>query len=146
MSGEKSRILKMVADRVISINEAEELLDALSSNGGNGPSPANERPKAATTGTVPKNPKFMYIKVTGEECDNVDVRVPLGLLRAGMRFTSLIPPHAISKINGSLQEKGIPFDFNSLKPDDIDELIKNLAEMEVKVNSKKGENVRVYCS
>jgi hypothetical protein len=146
MSGEKARILKMVADRVISINEAEELLDALSANSRPGSSSAVERPKAPVAESVPKNPKYMYVKVTGKDCDNVDVRVPLGLLRAGMRFTTLIPPHAIQKINGSLQEKGIPFDFNSLKPDDIDELIKNLAEMEVNVNSKTGENVRVYCS
>jgi hypothetical protein len=141
MSGERARILKMVADKVISVNEAEELLEALKNNGG-----PSEGPKGVAMEIGKKDPKFLYVKVTGNDRDNVDVRVPLGLLRAGMRFTSLIPPQAMLHINSSMHEKGIDFDFNNIKPDDINELIKNLAEMEVNVNSKNGENVRVFCA
>ena len=139
MSGERARILKMVAEKVISVSEAEELLEALKNTAGLG-----GEQKAVGAEPVVKNPKYIYVKVTGN--DNVDVRVPLGLLRAGMRFTSLIPPQAIRHINSSMHEKGLDFDFNNIKPDDINELIKNLAEMEVNVNSKNGENVRVFCA
>ncbi len=87
----------------------------------------------------------MYVKVLSSQQDNVDVRVPLGLIRAGMRFTSLIPPQAMDQINSSLKEKGMNFDLGNIKPEDIEELIKNLADMEVNVKSKNGDIVKVYC-
>ena len=42
-------------------------------------------------------------------------------------------------------EKGIPFDLNTLKKEDLDELIASLAEMEVNVDGRNGDNVKVYC-
>jgi hypothetical protein len=140
MSEERKRILKMLAEAKISASEAEELLDALGKE--------TEQPFKAGTleeKKALKNVKYMYVKVLSSQNDNVDVRVPLGLIRAGMRFTSLIPAHAMEHINRTMHEKGMSFDLNNIKPDDIEELIKNLAEMEVNVKSKNGDTVRVYC-
>jgi Asp-tRNA(Asn)/Glu-tRNA(Gln) amidotransferase B subunit len=140
MNEERKRILKMLADGKISASEAEELLDALGKTGG------RQAPEtAAVQSKNPKNIKYMYVKVLSAQQDNVDVRVPLGLIRAGMRFTSLIPPQAMEHINSSMKEKGMNFDLSNIKPEDIDELIKNLAEMEVNVNSKNGDIVKVFC-
>lgn len=140
MSEERKRILKMLAEGKISASEAEELLDALGKN------TAQQAPETtAVQGKNPKNIKYMYVKVLSAQQDNVDVRVPLGLIRAGMRFTSLIPPQAMEHINGAMKEKGMNFDLSNIKPEDIDELIKNLAEMEVNVNSKNGDIVKVFC-
>ena len=140
MSEERKRILKMLGEGKISASEAEELLDALGKNTG------PQAPETtAVQGKNPKNIKYMYVKVQSAEQDNVDVRVPLGLIRAGMRFTSLIPPQAMDHINSAMKEKGMNFDLSNIKPEDIDELIKNLAEMEVNVNSKNGDIVKVFC-
>ena len=140
MSDERKRILKMLADGVISADEAEELLDALGKSGG-------QQSQAGEIGVVKelKKLKYIYVKVLSSQNDNVDVRVPLGLIRAGMRLTTLIPPQAIDQINKTMREKGMSFDLNNIKPDDIEELIKNLADMEVNVKSKNGDTVRVYC-
>lgn len=140
MSEERKRILKMLADGKITSDEAEDLLDALGKNSGQQPAET-----AAVERKNPKNVKYMYVKVLSAQQDNVDVRVPLGLIRAGMRFTSLIPPQAMEHINSSLKEKGMNFDLSNIKPEDIEELIKNLAEMEVNVNSKNGDIVKVFC-
>jgi hypothetical protein len=35
------------------------------------------------------------------------MRIPLGLLRAGMKFTSLMPPKVMDKINSTMQEQGL---------------------------------------
>jgi glutamate synthase domain-containing protein 1 len=137
MSEERARILKMVADGKISVKEAEELLDALKEKGGQ-----DGQAKSGNNGQV-KNPKYLFVKVTGK--DNVNVRVPFGLLRAGMKFTSLIPPMAMQQINQHMQEKGINFDLSNVKPQDLDDLVQSLADMQVDVDSKDGENVRVYC-
>lgn len=136
MNEERKRILKMLAEGKITEQEAEELLDALGED-------TAEAHGSGTAHSGAKIPRFMYVKVTGN--DTVDVRVPLGLVRAGMRLTSLIPKQAMEHISSTMHEKGMSFDFNNIKPEDIDELIRNLSEMEVNVDSKNGDHVKVYC-
>ncbi len=149
MSGDRTRILGMLADGKITAAEAETLLDALGS-----PTPAPAAVATAPnpsadwpTGPNPNGgaPKFMYVKVDGGE-DKVDVKVPLALLRTGLKLTSLIPPAAMDEINKSMGEAGIFLDFNNLKPQDIEELIASLGEMEVNVQASDGNRVRVFCA
>jgi hypothetical protein len=89
-------------------------------------------------------PKYMFVKVVSEKGDNVNVKIPLGLLRAGLKLTALIPKPASDQINKAMADKGMSFDLNSLKPEDIEELIGALAEMEVEVDSNNGDTVRVF--
>jgi len=148
MSEDRKRILGMLAEGKITADEAEMLLDSLGST-------TEAAPAAVTTstssdwptgpgpaGTVPK---FMYVKVYGGK-DTVDVKVPLGLLRAGLKLTSLIPPQAMDQINDSMDAQGMSIDFNNLKPEDVEALIENLGEMEVNVVSGEGDHVRVFCA
>jgi hypothetical protein len=58
---------------------------------------------------------------------------PLGLLRAGMKFTSLIPQKVMDKINSTMQEKGVPFSMNNLGKENVEVLIQNLSKMELNV-------------
>jgi hypothetical protein len=144
MSEDRARILGMLAEGKITPTEAEMLLDALGSPAEEpeAPSPSADWPTGpSTTGDAPK---YMYVKVTGQ--DRVDVKVPLGLLRAGLKLTSLIPPQAMDQINESMDEHGMSIDFNNLKPEDIEELIQSLGDMEVNVQAKNGDNVRVFCA
>ena len=142
MGDERSRVLGLVAEGKITPAEAERLLDAL----GSGPErPPTDAATAATAGRTAA-PKFMYVKVVSTNGDNVDVKIPLGLVRAGLKLTSLIPPAAMDQINASMAEYGTSIDFSSLNPDNIEELIESLREMEVNVDSKNGDNVRVFCA
>jgi hypothetical protein len=152
MTEDRKRILGMLAEGKITAAEAETLLDALASSAEGGTS--NAGVAAGTSGassdwpTGPSatggTPKFIYVKVTGK--DTVDVKVPLSLLRAGLKLTSLIPPQAMDQINESMGEHGMSFDFNNLKPEDLQEIIENLREMEIDVHSSNGDNVRVFCA
>jgi len=45
-----------------------------------------------------------------------------------------------------VSEHGMSVDFNNFKPEDIDELIGALRDMEVNVDAKNGDTVRVYCA
>jgi hypothetical protein len=76
--------------------------------------------------------------------DRVNVRVPMSLIRAGIKLTYLIPPEARDKVNVALREKGINFDVRNIKSDDIENLIEALSDLQVDVMSGKGENVRVF--
>lgn len=143
MGEERKRILEMLADGKITSADAETLLDALGSaeEPSTAPAPGASWPKGPSASGAPK---FMYVKVTGK--DTVDVKVPLSLLRAGLKLTSLIPSQAMDEINRSMSEHGMSIDFNNLKPEDIEEIITSLREMEVNVQAANGDNVRVFCA
>ena len=91
-------------------------------------------------------PKYLYVKVIAVNGDNVDVKIPVALVRSGLKLTSLIPSKAMDQINDSMSEHGMSVDFSNLKPEDIDELVGTLREMEINVDAKNGDNVRVYCA
>lgn len=143
MSEDRKRILGMLAEGKIKPEEAEMLLDAIDE-----PAAEADSERSSSLEMPPSSdgmPRYLYVKITGGD-DKVDVRVPLALLRAGLKLTSLIPPQAMDQINESMGEKGMSFDFNNLKPEDIDEIVTALREMEVAIDSKDGEHVRVWCA
>jgi hypothetical protein len=67
----------------------------------------------------------------GDGPSRVNVRVPLQLLRAGVRLASLVPPQAITKINTELGRSGVPIDLVQLKPQQLEELIDQLDDVDV---------------
>jgi len=147
MNEDRKRILDMLAEGKITADQAEMLIDSLGtpteSAPAPAPSPSADWPSGPSAGGVPK---FMYVKVRSSGKDTVDVKIPLALLRAGLKLTSLIPPQAMEQINESMKESGISIDFNNLKPEDIEDVIESLREMEVNIVSADGDNVRVFCA
>jgi hypothetical protein len=95
-------------------------------------------------------PKYLRVTVTPKEgadpkhADRVNVRVPMSLVRAGIKLTSLIPHDTTDKINDAFREKGINFDVRSIKQEDIEELVNALGELEVDVETGHGEKVKVF--
>ena len=67
----------------------------------------------------------------------------MALIRAGIKLTSVIPPGAVNKANEAMREKGIDLDLNKIKPDDLEQLIDALGDLEVDVQDGKAK-VRVY--
>jgi hypothetical protein len=133
MSEERKQILSMLSDGKITVEEAERLLEAL-----------NESPQEpGDTGGKPK-PKFLCV-VVNEKDEKVNVRVPLALIRAGMKFSALMPEEACSKINKKLLEKGIELDLLKLKPENIEELIAAFGDLTVDVGEEGEEKVRIFC-
>ena len=138
MSEEKRKILEMVADKKISVDDAEKLLAAV-----------GERAGEAAAGAVAGRPGPKYLRVLVEPAadnphgDRVNVRVPLNLVRAGLKFASFIPAQAQEKINREMKEKGVPFDLSHFNPRDIEELLVQLNDLTVEVEGK--EKVRVFC-
>jgi DUF4097 and DUF4098 domain-containing protein YvlB len=145
MGDDRNRILDLLAAGKITAEEAGRLLDALESNAGQG-AEAETAPKAGAKTGPAGAPKFMYVKVVSVKGDNVNVKIPLSLVRAGLKLTNLIPPQAAEQINRSMAEKGMSFDLSTIKPEELEELIESLREMEVNVDSNNGDTVRVYAA
>jgi len=144
MTDSQKRILEMLAEKKINVEEAERLL-SLTDN-------EEERENKSTENWADIKLPFKYLRVVvqpgpeaenGQGAEKVNVRVPVKLIRAGMKLTALIPPQAADKMNEAMREKGINFDFRNLKPDDIDELVEALSDLQVDVNDGK-ESIKVY--
>ena len=141
MNNDRRTVLQMLADGKINADEAERLLGAM------------ERPAATSAGeprpALGHNAMPKYLRVTVDALEHgaptkVNVRVPMALLRAGVRLTSLIPPAARDEVNRELAKNGVPFDIGQLKPENLDELVSHLNDLTVDVDSAEAK-VRVYC-
>jgi len=144
MADNQKRILEMLAEKRITVEEAEKLLSLIGSKEETG----DELPE--TPVHEKKSHKYLRVVVQpgdggdpGQQADKVNIRVPMNLIRAGMKLTALIPSHATDKVNEALKEKGIDFDLRNLKADDIEELVTALSDLEVDVQSGK-ETVHIY--
>jgi len=126
MSDERMRILTMVAEGKIQPDEAERLLESV----GKDPSVT-----PATKGI----PKYLRVTVDSAKGDKVNVRVPLALVRAGMKLSAILPKDA----RDSMEEKGI--DLGVLASMESDELVEALKELTVDVDSADGDVVKVFC-
>jgi hypothetical protein len=144
MTESQKKVLEMLAQNKITSDEAYRLLNAI--NFGEG-EPA---PKAE----LPPGPRPKYLRVTVQPSpdspdagnyERVNIRIPLSLVRAGMKLTSLIPPHAYDKVNGALKEKGIDFDLRSIKAEDLEDIIQALGDMQIDVEGgHHGERIKVF--
>ena len=143
MNEHRRQILEMLSTGKITADEAERLIAALERE----PAAAGGRDVSAKTA-----PKYLRVIVDadesgdGETLTKVNIRVPLLLLRAGVRLTGLIPQEARERVNAALREQGVAFDMNQLKPDNLEELIEQLNDLTVDVDHANGvAKVRVFC-
>ena len=74
---------------------------------------------------------------------HINIRVPVALLRAGVKLATLIPPEAYNEMDEKLKNKGIMFDLRNMKPENVEELIQALNDLEVDIQGSQ-EKVRVY--
>ena len=145
MNNDRRSVLQMLSDGKITADEAERLLSALDRpDTGVGAGNASFAPPPTRTNGAPK-----YLRVTVDadvHGDNtkVNIRVPMALLRAGVRLSSLIPAEARDQVNAELAKNGVPFDIGQLKPENLEELISHLDDFTVDVDSTDAK-VRVYC-
>jgi len=144
MGKEKRKILEMLSKGKIDIDEAERLLNALSSEAS--AEDKNGREPAAGGHSLPK-----YLRVVVEpgehsaKKERVNVRVPIKLIRSGIKWASLIPKDAQDKVNEAFLEKGIDMDFTKMKEEDVSELVHNLRDLTVDVDIEGEEHVKVFC-
>jgi hypothetical protein len=139
MSENRRQVLEMLAAGQITADEAERLIAALEKEAPS-PSPSESTPKA--------RPKYLHVLVeeaSGKDGPtHVDVRVPMQLLRAGVRLASVIPAQARDRVNVALGAKGIAFDLNEIKPGNLEEVIDQLNDLSVDVTERE-KKVRVFC-
>jgi hypothetical protein len=140
MSEERRKILEMLSQGKIDVDEAEKLLSAISE-------PSSESEK----GDKPEKKDFpKYLRVVVEpgpesvKGEKVNIRVPFNLLRAGIKLASLVPVDVQGKVNEHLKEKGVNLDLSNITSENLEKLLIHLNDLTVDVDSKE-EKVRIFC-
>jgi hypothetical protein len=158
MSVETKKVLEMLASGQITADDAEKLLEKLGASGNASPTAgASERALGSEGKSAPQrvwdpripareesptaDPKLRFLRIVVDKPDDdqVNIRVPLAFLRTGMKLLGVIPPQVSEK----LAEKGI--DLAALRDLKGGELVDELKELHVDVDSKNGEKVRIFC-
>src|SRR5262245_16824269 len=153
MNENRKQVLEMLAAGRITADEAERLLAALDPEQGAGAWATAGANSAKNTGPKTR-PKYLRVLVEADESttgnkggSTVNVRVPMQLLRAGVRLAALIPQQAHDQLDRALSSHGIPLTLSQIKPENLEELIDHLEDLTVDVDSKNGNTakVRVFC-
>jgi hypothetical protein len=134
MNEETRKVLEMVSQGKLTVQEAEQLLAAVETG-------ARAEESKAT-------PKYFRILVSkpaqdGKKAENVNIRVPMSVVRGGLRLGALFP--------GILGKKkiqlgnGVEFDLSNATYADLEAMIKDIGELSVHVDDDEGKQVRIRC-
>ena len=162
-STEQKQVLEMLAEGKITPDEAQRLLERLARSG---PSDdhtdtsatassreASSGHRAATMimarpeadhrdgdGKGPRrNLRWLRVVVDTKDGEKVNIRIPLQLLRTGIKLSAMIPSQARER----MKEEGL--DLSHLSQLGDEDLIQALEEFTVDVDSEDGDKVRIYC-
>jgi len=133
MSEETRRVLEMVSQGKVTVGEAEQLLQAVAS------------------GTDPEqkpNPKYFRITVTkpateGKKAENVNIRVPISVVRGGLRLSAFFP--GILGKKKIQMHNGAELDLSNVTYADLEAMIKDIGDVLVDVDDDEGKRVRIRC-
>ena len=143
MNDNRRQILDMLAAGKLTVEEAERLLAALDP-------PAAAEFSGTTKGrngaTVKTRAKYLRVLVEADETmtgmkggTTVNVRVPMQLLRAGVRLRRGDPQQAHDQLDQALSKHGVPITLSQIKPENLEELIDHLEDLTVDVDGSDGE-------
>ena len=132
MSHETRQVLEMVSSGKVTVQEAEQLLEAVAA-----PGQADEK-KA--------EPRFFRILVNkpareGKKAENVNIRVPMTVVRGGLRLGALFPGMLGKK--KILLDNGTEVDLSKVHYTDLEAMIKDIGELTVDVDGDA--QVRIRC-
>jgi hypothetical protein len=149
MNEHRRQILQMLSEGKINADEAERLIAAVEQ-------PTSSFSSADSGSSAASKPRPKYLRVVVDSEDDggqegptkVNVRVPMQLLRAGVRLAGLIPAPALHRANDAMHAKGVPIDLTQIKPENLEDLVEQLNDLTVDVDQKDQYakvKVRVFC-
>ena len=135
MSDETRKVLEMLSSGKITVQEAEQLLQAVT-----GPA-ADDR-----NGERKAEPKYFRILVNkpaseGKKAENVNIKVPISVVRGGLRLSSVFPG-LLGKKKIQLDD-GTELDLSKIHYADLEAMIKDIGELTVDVDGDA--QVRIRC-
>lgn len=130
MSAERKKVLEMLADKKITAEEADKLLEKLS-----------DQPSAEAKAEEPtlSKPRFMRIVIDKPGEKQVNIRMPLSFMRTGTHLLAVLP----SRVREKLFEQGI--DIAGVGALDAKEWAEAVECMNIDVEGGNGKKVKIFC-
>lgn len=126
MLEERRKILEMLASGQIDVDDAGRLLDKIGSG--------------SLMPVVEKAPaKYLRLVIDSDNGDKVNIRVPLALIRAGVRLGAMMPEGTDTQIEAA------GFDLSEFSSLVGEELIDAFQDFRLEVEDASGESVRIFC-
>jgi hypothetical protein len=143
MSDDVRRVLELVAQGRVTVDDAADLIGAL--RGASAPDGASAKAESGD----PAKRRYMRINVfkagrDGRPGKDVNIRVPMTILRSGLRLGAIVPEFARERVYARLREQGVDIDLAKLDPAQIESLLADLGEVNIDVNGGE-EKVRITC-
>jgi hypothetical protein len=143
MTDDTRRILELVAQGKITVEEAEALLRAVD--------PRRGSDAAAVGAEARERPTLRWVRINvhktakeGKQDQDVNIRVPISVIKSGMRLGALIPGIAGDQVASRLREKGLDIDFSKLDAASIDTMLRALGDTNIEIESGRA-SVRITC-
>jgi hypothetical protein len=136
MTDETRRILDLLAQQKITVDEADQLLQAAKAerSAPEPAAPADEQP-----------PRARYLRVEIHRAADqwrrerqVNIRVPLSMVRGGMKLGALIPGTG-DRIAEHLRARGLDLDWSRLDQAQLDAVLKDLGELTLDVDDGRAQ-------
>jgi hypothetical protein len=144
MSDDTRRILDLLAQGKVTVDEAEQLMGAIGA-------PPQASAAAPPTPDEAERPKPRWVRINvhktakeGKQDKDVNIRVPIAIVKSGMRLGALIPGLTGDKVAARMREKGLDVDFTKLDAAAIDSVLKDLGETNIEIDDGKA-HVRITC-
>ena len=142
MENNRRQILDMLSEGKIGVEEADRLLSLVS---------PQDEPAGSAQQAKQGHPQAKYLRICVEpeegagddHPERVNIRVPMALIRAGVKLAALIPSSSADSVNEELKKNGINFDISKLKPEDLEPLVDALQDLEVDVEGGS-HKVRIF--
>jgi hypothetical protein len=146
MNDDMRRILDLVAQGKVTVDEAGQLMGAIGA--------PSAQASTATDPPAPDNvertkPRWLRIVIhkTGKEGrrdKDVSIRVPIAIVKSGMRLGALIPGLTGEQVARKMREKGLDVDFTKLDGAAIDSVLRDLGDTNIDIDDGKAQ-VRITC-
>jgi hypothetical protein len=154
MSDERRRVLDLLAQGKITVDEADELLKTLGANATREAAGAPPAGDAATND--PQRTRWVRINVhrlandhRGEK--DVNIRVPIAVVKGGMRLGAIIATFAGEKAAQRMKARGIDLDISKINDDlskmngaEFDAFLKSLDDTSIEIDDGRSQ-VRISC-
>jgi hypothetical protein len=143
-TSDSRRILDLLAQGKITVEDADQLLRAINAapsvpppgpDGDSGPRPATAKWLRITVDKQPKE---------GRPRRQVSIRVPMSLVRGGVKLGAMFPHMAREPLGKHLRDQGIDIDLSKIDLAQLDSVINSLGETTIDVDDGKAQ-VRISC-
>ena len=139
------RILDMLSEGKISVDEADRLLKAMSADPAAGTAAAAPSPDTTRARWIRIN-IHKPAKDDGHEPKDVNIRVPIAVVKGGMRLGAIIATFAGEKAAQRMKERGLDLDLSTINGDlsrmngaEFDTFMATLDDMNIEIDDGKSQ-------